>query len=117
MTADPSVSAGGVGHRQERASLPPDPHDHPAKMGLSERAVWGALAAGVGWLAFGVRRGPLSRLALASLGGGLATLAISGRSPLYDAIKLRQNDQGASRSEGVRENRPGIPRSLTSGPH
>lgn len=59
-----------------------------------ERVTWATLAAGVTWLALGRGRGPLSRAALLALGGGLATLAVSNKNPLYDAIKLRQNDQG-----------------------
>ena len=89
-----SVSAGGVGKPQARASLPPNPHDHPAQMGGAERALWAGLAAGSGALALGVRRGRLSRAALLALGSGLATLALSGKNPLYGAIKLRQNEDG-----------------------
>ena len=102
-----SVSAGGVGTRQVRASLPPNPLDHPAEMSVPERAVWGVLSAGVTTLALGRGHGPLARLSLLALGAGLATLAVSGKNPLYDALKLRQNDQGEILvSEAVTVGRP-----------
>ncbi|WP_424952861.1 SRPBCC family protein [Deinococcus sp.] len=90
----PKIRAGGVEARQARPSLPPNPLDHPAQMAVAERAVWGVLAAGIAGLALGTRHGPVGRLALLALGGGLATLAATGKSPLYDGLKLRQNDSG-----------------------
>ncbi|GGJ66556.1 SRPBCC family protein [Deinococcus aquiradiocola] len=94
MTGGNRVRAGGVEAPQVRSSLPPNPLNRPAISSGPERAVWGALAAGVGTLAFGRRHGPLARVALLALGGGLVTLAATGRNPLYDALKLRQNDAG-----------------------
>ncbi|MGY2893813.1 putative membrane protein [Deinococcus sp. UYEF24] len=102
-----SVSAGGVGAKQARASLPPNPLNHPAEMSLPERVVWGALAAGVTRLALARSHGPLARLSLLALGGGLATLTVSGKNPLYDSLKLRQNDLGEILvSEAVTVGRP-----------
>ena len=77
-----SVSVGGVGAKQARASLPPNPLNHPAEMSVTERVVWGMLAAGVTRMALGRQHGPLARLSLLALGGGLATMTASGKNPL-----------------------------------
>ncbi|WP_407571811.1 SRPBCC family protein [Deinococcus altitudinis] len=76
-------------------------------MSVPERALWGVLAAVVTQLALGKQHGPLARLSLLALGGGLATLAVSNKNPLYDSLKLRQNDLGEILvSEAVTVGRP-----------
>jgi uncharacterized membrane protein len=89
-----SISVGGVEARQARKALPANPLDHPARMNAAERSVWGSLALGIAGLALGTKHGSLGRTALLALSGGLATLAVTGVSPLYNAVKLRQNEQG-----------------------
>lgn len=93
-SGSPKINAGGVGARQARPALPPNPANHPAEMTAAERAVWGVLATAITGLAVGTRHGPLGRAALLALGSGLATMAVSGKNPLYDSLKLRQNEEG-----------------------
>lgn len=60
---------------------------------MLERAVLGAVGAAVAGAGL-MGGGLLRKVALTSLGAGLATLAVTGRNPLATALKIRQNEQG-----------------------
>ena len=72
---------------------PPDQRSTGARMAGAERGLVGVM--GVFLLTAGVRSGSaVQKLVFSGLGAGLTALALSGRSPVATALKIRQNADG-----------------------